>query len=86
MAKCNKIVLVTTFACLPGILQAATAVSDTFDAGIGGWGPNTTETTVGHSVTGGNPGGSMRTDNLSSASTFNVIGATYRRQLFRCFH
>ena len=76
MAKCNKIVLVTTFACLPGISQAATAVSDTFDTGIGSWGPNTTETTVAYSVAGGNPGGYMTTDNLLSASTFNVIGAT----------
>jgi hypothetical protein len=76
MTKCNKLVLVTTLVCLPGILQAATAVNDTFDMGIGSWGPNTIETTVGHSVAGGNPGGYMTTNNLSSSSTFNVIGAT----------
>ena len=76
MTKCNKILLVTTLACFPGISQAATAVNDTFDTGIGSWGPNTTETTVGHSVAGGNPGGYMTTDNLLSASIFNVIGAT----------
>ncbi len=57
------------------IAQAATAVVDTFDADVGTWIPNTTETTLGHSATGGNPGGYMTTDNLSSAGTFNAIGA-----------
>ena len=55
---------------------AATAVVDTFDAGIGTWSQNTTDTTVGHSAAGGNPGGYMTTDNLSANPIqFNVIGA-----------
>jgi len=73
---------ITKFTCLSLLIiyanmaQAATIVVDTFDADIGTWGPNTSETTTGHSAVGGNPDGYMTTDNLSSASAFNVIGAT----------
>ncbi len=61
--------------CFSNTLQAATAVVDTFDADIGSWIQNTIQTTVGHSAAGGNPGGYMTTDNLSSQGFFEAVGA-----------
>ncbi len=75
MNKCNKFVLVTGLACLPGITQAATVVNDNFDAGLGTWMPNTTETNNTYSATGGNPNGYLSTDNLSNTGSFGAIGA-----------
>lgn len=67
-----RLTLVTTLACLPGISQAATAVSDNFDAGLGTWVENTSQTTNTHMVTGGNPDGYLFTDNTG---TFGAMGA-----------
>ena len=63
--------------CFPNLAYSATTVVDTFDADIGTWSQNTTDTTVGHSAAGGNPGGYMTTDNLAANPIqFNIIGAT----------
>ena len=75
MAKRNKLVLASTLAVLPGFSQAATTVSDNFDAGLGSWIPNTTETTITHVAAGGNPNGYLKTDNLSTSGSFAAIGA-----------
>jgi hypothetical protein len=77
MTKCNKLLFLTGLVCLPGMSAAATAVYDNFDAGLGSWIPNTTQTTITHSPAGGNPNGYLHTDNTSSPSTsFGAIGAT----------
>ena len=60
--------------CFPNLAYSATTVVDTFDADIGTWSQNTTDTTVGHSAAGGNPDGYMTTDNL--AANTGIIGAT----------
>lgn len=77
MTKCrkfsNKFVLTTTLICLPGISLAATTVSDDFDAGLGSWTENTSETTNSHQPAGGNPNGYLFTDNTGS---FGVMGAS----------
>ena len=39
-----------------GLARAATAVLDDFDAGLGTWQANTTQTQIGHLPAGGNPG------------------------------
>ncbi len=75
MGQLNKLVIATGIVCLPGMLQAATAVNDTFDAGLGGWHQNTTDTNVSHIAAGGNPGGYLQTDNFQATSGFNVVGA-----------
>ena len=75
MTNRNTLILLAGLGCLPGISQAATAVTDTFDADIGSWQQNTTDTTVAHSAAGGNPGGYLFTENTTLGSTFNVIGA-----------
>ncbi len=76
MTACSRLVLFATLACPPAIALAASTVNDTFDAGLGSWTANTTETTVTHVAAGGNPGGYMQTDNLSvTAPVFNAIGA-----------
>lgn len=62
--------------CTVNISHAATTVVDTFDVDTGTWGPNTTETNVGHSATGGNPDGYMTTDNRNTTGSFHAIGAT----------
>lgn len=60
---------------LAGTVHAATSVFDTFDSDIGNWIQNTIQTTVGHAANGGNPGGYLTTNNLSSNNTFEAIGA-----------
>lgn len=70
---CNKLAVVTILACSSSIVQAATAVSDDFDAGLGSWIANTSETTNTHQVAGGNPGGYLHTDNTGS---FGAMGAS----------
>ena len=75
MTKFYRVVLATSIVCSPGVLQAATTVNDTFDAGVGGWHQNTTDTTVLHQAAGGNPGGYLETNNFQATSSFNVIGA-----------
>jgi len=71
----KQICLIFTF-CFSGMAYSATTLVDTFDADIGTWSQNTTDTTVGHSAAGGNPGGYMTTDNLSASPIqFNIIGA-----------
>lgn len=76
MNKCkklgNKLAIVTILACLPGISQAATAVFDNFDAGLGSWIENTSQTTNSHQPAGGNPDGYLFTDNTGS---FGAMGA-----------
>ncbi len=72
MTNYKKLVLATTLACVPGLSQAATAVSDDFDAGLGSWVENTAETTNSHIANGGNPNGYLFTDNTG---TFGAMGA-----------
>lgn len=75
MNKCNtlgcKVALVVSIACLPGISKAATAVSDNFDTDIGSWIGNTSNTSISHVATGGNPGGYLET----TSTARNVLGA-----------
>ena len=77
MDKCkklgNKLVVVTILACSSSIVQAASTVSDNFDAGLGSWIENTSQTTNTHQVTGGNPSGYLFTDNTGS---FGAMGAS----------
>jgi hypothetical protein len=75
MIKFYKLIIVTGLVCSPAVSQAATAVNDTFDAGLGGWHQNTTDTNVSHQAAGGNPGGYLETNNFQATSGFNVIGA-----------
>lgn len=75
MKKINRLIIAASILCLPGIPQAASTVNDTFDAGLGGWHQNTTDTNVNHQAAGGNPGGYLQTDNIGGTSGFNVIGA-----------
>ncbi len=75
MITFDKLVFVTSLACLPALSQAATAVFDTFDSDIGTWQQNTTDTTVMQIAAGGNPGGFLGTDNTQVMPVFNVIGA-----------
>ena len=75
MTKIGKLIITTGILFSPCLLQAATAVNDTFDAGLGGWTSNTTDTTVLHQAAGGNPGGYLETNNFQATSGFNVIGA-----------
>lgn len=58
---------------LSNAAQAATAVLDTFDTGVGTWIENTSLTAVGYSATGGNPGGYMTSN--SSSGSFGTAGA-----------
>ncbi len=67
-----RIALVVSIACLPGLSKAATAVSDNFDAGLGSWTENTSQTTNTHMLAGGNPDGYLFTDNTGS---FGAMGA-----------
>ena len=75
MTKFNRLIIAASMLCLPGIPQAASTVNDTFDAGLGGWHQNTTDTNVNHQAAGGNPGGYLQTDNFGGTSGFNVVGA-----------
>lgn len=75
MTKFYKLAIAISIIGVPSILQAATTVNDTFDAGLGGWTQNTTDTNVTHMAAGGNPGGYLQTDNFQATSGFNVIGA-----------
>jgi hypothetical protein len=75
MNQITKFTCTILLFCFSNIALSATVVVDTFDAGIGTWIQNTTDTTVGHSATGGNPGGYMTTDNTSSAGSIGSIGA-----------
>ena len=61
---------------ISGLAHAATAVVDTFDAGIGTWVGNTTDTSVSFAPNGGNPDGYLATDNFAANPIqFNTIGA-----------
>ena len=75
MTKFNRLIIAAGMLCLPGVQHAATSVNDTFDADIGTWIQNTTDTTVSHQAAGGNPGGYLETNNFNATSNFNVIGA-----------
>ncbi len=57
-----------------GAASAATSVNDDFDAGIGTWVGNTSETTVFFQPFNGNPGGFLATDS-GLDSVFGVTGA-----------
>jgi hypothetical protein len=61
--------------CSSGVAHSAVVLTDTFDTDIGTWTQNTTETSVGHSATGGNPDGYMTTTNIGSTGSFGAIGA-----------
>ena len=70
-----KLVLFIMSFLITGLTHAASAVFDEFNAGIGGWSPNTIETNVGLSPAGGNPGGYLLTDNLGDSTSFGVVGS-----------
>jgi len=61
-----RLTLIASLACLPGISQAATAVSDNFDADLGSWVNNTPQSINTHVPTGGNPDGYLFTENRTS--------------------
>ncbi|MDH5483657.1 MAG: VPLPA-CTERM sorting domain-containing protein [Gammaproteobacteria bacterium] len=73
--KMLKATFVTSTFLISSITQAATAVYDNFDAGLNGWGANTTQTNVNHSLAGGNPNGYLATDNLNNETYFGAIGS-----------
>lgn len=76
MFKCNKLVVLAGLACLPGISQAASNVYDNFDAGLGSWIENTSETTNSHNAAGGNPNGYVFTDNTGSFGAMGALNTT----------
>lgn len=74
--KLYKIALLSSLACFAANSHAATAVYDDFDAGLGTWMPNTTETTNTHQAAGGNPNGYLESDNIGvTPLVFHVVGA-----------
>ena len=75
MNHASRYIYLLSFFFFSTTAQAATVVLDTFDSGIGTWIQNTTQTSVSHSPTGGNPGGYLKTDNIASSQTFDTIGA-----------
>ena len=68
----NKLVFLTTLACLPGISQAATAVSDGFTASLGSWVENTVSTTNTYVGPGFGHNGHLST---TAGVRFPVMGA-----------
>jgi len=72
MIKTN---LMTVGFLVTGATQAATAVFDNFDAGLNGWGANTTQTNVSNPLSGGNPNGYLSTDNLGNPTFFGAVGS-----------
>lgn len=76
ISKCNKLVLLTGLSCISGLSHAATAVFDNFDAGLGGWIENTSETTNSHMAAGGNPNGYLFTDNTGSFGAMGAVNTT----------
>lgn len=74
--KLFKIALLSSLTCFVANSHAATAVYDDFDAGLGTWMPNTTETTNTHQAAGGNPNGYLESDNIVvPPPVFHAIGA-----------
>ena len=70
----KKIVVAISFL-LAGNAHAASVVLDSFDANLGSWIANTTQTNVSHQVAGGNPGGFLQTDNTGNNTFFYAVGA-----------
>ena len=75
MNQITKYTCIILLFCFSNIALSATVVMDNFDAGIGTWVQNTTDTTVGHSATQGNPDGYLTTTNTNSAGGIGAIGA-----------
>lgn len=74
--KLYKTVLLSSLICFAATSHAATGVYDDFDAGLGTWMPNTTETTNTHQAAGGNPNGYLESDNIGvNPVIFHVVGA-----------
>ena len=70
-----SVALIYLMSGLTGVTQAASVLTDTFDAGLGSWTGNTINTQVAHVNAGGNPGGYM-VSSLITTSGFQIVGAS----------
>ena len=75
MSKILNRIFLSTILCFAGISHAAIPVIEDFEAGLGSWEPNTTQTNITHEATGGNPDGYLVTDNLRRPQNFHTVGA-----------
>ena len=74
MIKLTRTLIASTFL-IGSLSQAATIVSDNFNAGLNGWTGNTSQTNVSNPLAGGNPDGYIMTDNTGNPTHFGAIGS-----------